>query len=108
MSLPLIAVAQEGPVYLTMTTMHWNWDCESCNPERWLELEKAYFDQVTARNEKIIAAGVYNHLYSEDNSEVVFVFVYANWEDIMLAGDRNGELEEAAWPDEAERKKMLS
>lgn len=89
--------------FIIMSTAHWNWDCEDCNPEEWLKLETEYHEKVTMENELIAGSGVLTHYFSEDNSEVIFVTVYNNWDDIDDAAARNAELEEAAWPDEDER-----
>ena len=91
--------------YITVTTAHWNWDNEGSN-ERWLELEQEYFDKVTSKNEYIVGSGVYHHLYTGDNSEVIFVTVYPSWSAIEKAGERDWELTKEAWPHEEERKAL--
>jgi hypothetical protein len=101
-----VSWAQDGPMYLTVTQSHWDWDYEDGNPERWMELEKMWHDNVTMKNEYILGSGVYLHLYTGDNSEVLFVTLYSNWSDIMKAGPRNGELAAEAWPDDEERQAM--
>ena len=96
--------SQDKEVYITATTAHWNWDNDGSN-ERWLELEKAWHDNVVVKNEHILSSGVYHHMYTEDNSEVVFITVYPTWNDIELAGKRASELAKEAWPDDEERSK---
>lgn len=91
------------PVYITMTTMHWNDDPETDFTD-WLDTEKEYFDNVTSKNDLILNSGVYTHYFTADNSEVVLVNVYKNWEDIEKANEVNQQLMEKAWPDEAARK----
>ena len=95
--------APKGPQYITVTTMHWNMDYEDFSMDEWKAVEKEYLDKVTMKNEFIIGASFFLHLYTTDNTELVYVQSYANWEDIDKAGDRNGELAEAAWPDDETR-----
>jgi hypothetical protein len=101
------AVAQENDesvLYVVFRKTHWNFENEEGNYERWMELEKAYHENVVMKNELIVGTQVFTHHYSPDNSEVFFVTAYANWEDILNAGDRNWELTQEAWPDEDERR----
>lgn len=90
------------PVYITMTTTHWNNDPDTDFSD-WLETEKEYFEKVTSKNDLILSSGVYTHYFTPDNSEVVLVNVYKTWEDIEKANDINQELIEKAWPDEDDR-----
>jgi len=92
--------APKGPQYITVTTMHWNMDYEDFSMDEWKAVEKEYLDKVTMKNELVMGASFFLHLYTTDNTELVYVQSYANWEDIDKAGDRNGELAEAAWPDD--------
>jgi hypothetical protein len=99
-----ISFAQESeqkPVFITTTTAHFNLDADGTD---WLKTEKEYFDKVTNQNELIIAAHVVTHYYTEDNSEVKFVYVYNNWADIEKANEINNKLIEKNFPDEAKRK----
>lgn len=94
------------PVYITVTTAHWNPD-PNVNFDDWEATEKEYFDKVTMKNDLILSSGFYTHYFTPDNSEIVLVNVYKNWEDIEKANDKNDELAKAAWPDEAARKKFF-
>ncbi|MAM19784.1 MAG: hypothetical protein ABGW91_15300 [Christiangramia sp.] len=94
------------PVFITMTTTHWNGDPETDFSD-WLETEKEYFEKVTSKNDLIIGSGFYTHYFTPDNSELVMVNVYQNWEDIEKAEEMNQQLIEEAWPDEAARKKFF-
>lgn len=91
------------PVYITMTTTHWNDDPDTDFTD-WLDTEKEYFDKVTSKNDLILSSGVYTHYFTADNSEVVLVNVYKNWEDIEKSNEINQKLVEEAWPDDAARK----
>lgn len=91
------------PVYITVTTGHWSSD-PSADYSDWLKTEKEYFDKVTKKNDLIIGSGYYTHYFTPDNSEVLFVSVYANWEDIEKANEITTRLVEEAWPDETKRK----
>ncbi len=94
------------PVYITMTTTHWSDDPE-VDFSDWLDTEKEYFEKVTSKNELILNSGVYTHYFTPDNSEVILVNVYRTWEDIEKANEKNQELVEKAWPDEAKRKEFF-
>ena len=94
---------QERPQYIVVTTMHWNMDYEGFDQAEWIATEKEFFDKVINKNDHIVSAGVYTHLLSDDNTELLFVQVYRNWNDIDMAAKKNQELAEAAWPDEDKR-----
>lgn len=96
--------APKGPEYITVTTMHWNMDYENFNMDDWKAVEKEYLDKVTMKNELVMGASFFLHRYTADNTELVYVQSYANWEDIDKAGDRNAELARAAWPDSIQRR----
>ena len=42
--------AQERPMYLTVTTIHWNPDYENFSMDEWKAIEKEYFEKVTMKN----------------------------------------------------------
>ncbi|WP_373055811.1 hypothetical protein [Zunongwangia sp. H14] len=90
------------PVYITMTTMHWNKDPETDFTD-WLDTEKEYFDKVTSKNDLIMNSGYYTHYFTPDNSELLFVNVYKSWEDIEKAQEMEQKLSEEAWPDKEKR-----
>ncbi|MEJ2113119.1 MAG: hypothetical protein P8X62_05295 [Flavobacteriaceae bacterium] len=92
-----------GPEYYTVTTMHWNMDNEDFDRDTWIAVEKEYLDKVTKKNEYIMAASVYMHRMSPDNTELIVVNAYGSWDDIDKAANRNGELAREAWPDSEER-----
>jgi hypothetical protein len=94
---------QQGPEYITVTTMHWNMDRENFSMSDWKAMEKAYMDNVTKKNEFIAGASFYMHRWTESNTELMYVQAYNSWADIENAQKRNGELEKEAWPNEEER-----
>jgi len=94
------------PVYLTVTTGHWS-DDPNVDGADWLKTEKEYFEKVTMKNDLIIGSGYYTHYFTADNSEVIFVSVYKNWEDIEKANDVTAKLVEEAWPDKEKREAFL-
>lgn len=107
MFIPSLLMAQENeqkPVFITVTKMHFNLDS---NGSDWLKTEKEFFDKVTSKNDLIVGSHVVTHLYTEDNTEVKFVFIYNNWEDIEKSNSINQELINKAWPDEAKRKEFF-
>ena len=92
------------PQYVSVTTMHWNMDMKDFKMDEWKAIEKEYLDKVTKKNEHIMGAGFYLHNISPDNTELIYVQAYPNWNAIDLAAKRNGELAKEAWPNEEERK----
>jgi len=91
---------QEPQIY-TVTTMHFNLDNDS--DAKWVDVEKEYMDKVTKKNDYILGAGFYTHYYTPNSTDVKYVQVFANWEDIEKANARNAELAKEAWPDEDAR-----
>jgi hypothetical protein len=103
-----ISFAQENeqkPVFITVTKMHFDLNASGAD---WLKTEKEFFDKVTSKNELVVASHVITHLYTDDNSEVKFVFVYNNWSDIEKANEVNASLIEKGWPDETKRKDFFA
>ena len=107
---PTISISQEKdpkeeyqPVFITVTTAH-----RSSNPDLdasdWLKTEKEYFNKVTSKNDLIIGSGFYFHYFTPDDSEVLLVSVYKNWNDIEEANKVTNKLIEEGWPNEEERK----
>ena len=103
----LVVRAQDRPVYLTATTLHWNMDMKDFSMDDWKAIEKEYFGKVIRKNDFILTSNVLLHYFTADNSEIIFVFGYKSWDDIDKAEERNAELEKEAWPDEAQRKAFL-
>ncbi|MEW5676870.1 hypothetical protein ABGT15_11200 [Flavobacterium enshiense] len=102
---PLSSFAQEKKMYyLTVTTAHRNFAVENPKFDEWLALEKEYFEKVVKKNEFIIGHNVLNHYFTADNSEIIFVNVYENWDAIDKAWTKNQDLVKQAWPDENARK----
>lgn len=94
------------PVYITMTTTHWN-DDPDVDFSEWLDTEKEFFNKVTSKNDLILNSGVYTHYFTPDNSEIVLVNVYQTWEDIEKANEVNQKLIEEGWPNEDERQEFF-
>ncbi len=90
------------PYYLTVTTFH-----RTGNPSvdfmEWKGVEKEYFEKVTSKNELIINSGIYHHYFTADNTELILVSGYKNWNDIEKAGERTKALIEEGWPNEKNR-----
>jgi len=93
--------------YYTVTTMHWNMDYEGFDLDTWKAVEKEYMDNVTVKNEHIMAASYYLHHTSPDNSELLYVQGYASWEAIDKASARNGELVREHWADSTARREYF-
>jgi hypothetical protein len=95
---------QERPEYISVTTMHWNMDYEDWDMDTWKAVEKEYLDKITMKNEHLMGASIFLHKLTPDNSELLYVQVYKDWNAIDKASKRNDELEDEAWPDEDARK----
>ncbi|WP_168710266.1 hypothetical protein [Flavobacterium sangjuense] len=97
--------AQDGKSYLvTVTKLHWNMDNKSFSNDEWIATEKEYLDKVVKKNPFIVGQEVLMHSFTEDNTELLLVTTYENWEAIEKAGAKDDELVKAAWPDEKARK----
>lgn len=95
------AQEKEKPVFITMTTLHRSLDAKA---KDWKASEQEYFDKITSKNDLIIGSELLTHYYTDDNTEVVLVNVYKNWEDIEKANAISDDLAKKAWPDEKTRK----
>lgn len=89
------------PTVMVVTKVHWVLDQTDFSQEDWLATEKEYFDKVTSKNEYIMATNFLTHYFTADNTEAIWVNIYASWEDVKKANDRTNELINEAWPDEA-------
>jgi hypothetical protein len=94
---------QPTPRFYIVSTMHWNTDYAEGSGDRWMEIEKEYLEKVTKKNEYIMGSSYYTHMLSPDSRELLQVQVFASWEDIEKAAERNGELTREAWPDQEAR-----
>ena len=92
--------AQE-PRYYAVTTLYFNMDNDT--DASWIDVEKEYLDKVTKKNEHILGAGYYTHLYTDNSAEIKYVQAFANWEAMDKADERDAELIKEAWPDETAR-----
>lgn len=97
------AQEQTRPEFVTVTTMHWNMDNKDFKMEDWKAVEKEYLDKITMKNEHVTGASFYLHRMTPDNTELLYVQSYPNWESLGKAAARNTELAKAAWPDEKAR-----
>lgn len=96
-------IAQESDsqsVYIVVRKQHFKTDAKS---ENWLANEQEYFNKVTSKNEYIQHTEVLQHYYTNDNTDILFISVYKNWEDIEKSSEKITELENEAWPDENKR-----
>ena len=99
------AIAQEAvPRFLTVTTLHRNTSNPDLKKEDWLKIEKEYFDKVVMKNPFILRHNILTHFFTEDNTEILLVQVYENWEAIDKAWEKDNELAKAACSDEKARK----
>lgn len=94
---------ENQPSIIVVTKAHWNYDREEGSNKDWLAIEKEYFDKITMKNEYILHTNVLMHMFTEDNSEVLFIRTFKSWDDIEKASIRDNELAEEAWPDKEER-----
>ncbi len=94
----------DKPYYVTATTLHWNMNQKDFSLDDWKATEKEYLDKVVKKNPLILAQNVLMHYFTPDNTELILVHSYANWEDIEKSSLKTDELVKAAWPDEKARK----
>ncbi|MFY0713261.1 hypothetical protein J1D01_06265 [Seonamhaeicola sp. NFXS20] len=97
---------QKRPEFITATKMYWNKNYDA-TPAEWRAAEKEYMEKVTSKNEHIVSAGYYTHLFTENSNEILYVQSYPSWESIEKAASRNAELVKEAWPNEDTRKTVL-
>lgn len=90
------------PAVIVISTFHLVDDSEKDFTD-WKNVEQEYFDKITSKNEYILGSGVYTHIISPDDSEVLFVNVYGSWEDIEIGKERTEELIDGGWEFENER-----
>tara|TARA_R110000868_G_C10875255_1_gene762550 strand:- start:362 stop:1192 length:831 start_codon:yes stop_codon:yes gene_type:complete len=96
--------AATRPQYVVITTMHWNMDNDDFKMDEWKAVEKEYLDNVTKKNEHVMAAGFYLHRITPDNTELIYVQAYKDWNSIDLAAERDDELAKETWTDDGKRK----
>ncbi len=99
-----VKAQDDPPPIISVTRAHWNMEYENFSMKEWKKLETEYHEKVTMKNEYIIGTNVLLHNYTPDMSEILFVQVYSNWENVEKAADRSSELAKEGWPDEDERK----
>ncbi len=97
----------QRPMYITVTTLHWDMDYENFDMDTWKAGEKEFKEKVTDKNEHIVGASYFTHRFTPDNREIVYVQAYPSWEAIDKASGRNDELIKEAWPDEDARKELM-
>ncbi len=97
-----VTIAQDQskrPEYVSITTMHWNMDQENFDMDAWKSVEKEFLSKVTKKNEHIMGASFYLHQFTADNTELIYVQTYKDWDAIDKASERDNELSKEAWPD---------
>ncbi len=102
-----LAAQDDGQQIITVTTAHWNMEMKDFSMDEWKKVESEYHEKVVKQNEFIAHSNVLMHYYTPDNSEILFVQTFRNWEDVAKAVERSNELTKQAWPDEDARKAFL-
>ena len=96
--LPIILTAQnKDSLYIKITKMHKNLNFKEASYSKWIELEKDYLNTVIKKNEFILQRNVLTHYMTDDNTEVLFIEMYKNWENIEKAVIRSKKLESERW-----------
>ncbi|MCV9389401.1 hypothetical protein [Reichenbachiella ulvae] len=90
---------------ITISTAHWSADTTG-SIEGWYEVETEIHEKTVVPNEKITGAWTLYHYYTDDNSEILFVNMYEDWNAIDEAGKIGGELAEKAWKKEEDRQAL--
>ena len=106
--LPLTLLAQnnQGSVF-SVQTRYLDHQLDSVERSALMALLKEYHSKVTMKNEFVKSERNMYHFWTEDSREVVTITEFANWGAIEKAGDRDEELEKAAWPDERQRSEIM-
>lgn len=99
-----VAQEEKAPGYITVTTLHVNTSNPDLKREDWVKVEKEYFEKVVTKNPYILKSNILTHYFTADNTEVISVYLYENWEAIDKAWQKSQELMKEAWPDEKARK----
>ncbi len=94
---------EQGPKYITRTTMHWNMNKDDFKMEDWKAIEKEYLEKVVMKNEHIMGASFFLHQFTADNTTLEYVQSFASWDAIEKAAQRSSELAKEAWPDDDAR-----
>jgi hypothetical protein len=97
---------EEEGHYYTVTTWKFKVPADGSNAEL-DSLLKVWQEEVVLKNDKILSEKVLRHLWGSDMRDWVFITEYANWNDIKEAGEMQGKLVEAAWPDKEDRKEFF-
>lgn len=69
-------------------------------------LLQIYHKQVTEKNPLILSQRVMQHFYGSNSQDVVVVSEYKNWADIDAASNKDTELFEKYWTDQAARRQF--
>lgn len=72
--------------------------------DEFMDMHKEYVDNVFAKNDLIKGYYPQGHAWGSDRTEFVEAYFFDSVSDLENSFDKNGELYEAHWPDEAERK----
>jgi len=67
-------------------------------------LMEIYHKQVTEKNPLVLSQRVMQHFYGSNNHDMVVISEYKNWADIDAAGNKDTELFEKYWADQAARR----
>ncbi|HLA55147.1 MAG TPA: hypothetical protein VK623_03540 [Flavobacterium sp.] len=93
------------PMLFYVRKSHWAWPKDGTEKE-FKELRGKYLDAVVFKNDFIKAYYPNVHAWGANNTEFTEVFVAESLGDIEKGFDRNKELFEATWTDEAKRKEF--
>ena len=66
-----------------------------------------YHNNVVAKNDLILSHRQYSHYFTDDSQDYAVVEEFESFASWQEAVKKSGELEEAAWPDEAEREAFM-
>jgi hypothetical protein len=66
-----------------------------------------YNKNVIQKNEYILSHREYAHFFTDNSSDYMIVEEFKDFDSWQKSVDRNEELENAAWPDEAKRKAFM-
>jgi hypothetical protein len=104
--LTLMAQTGQGSVY-SLQTRYLIHQLDSAERAALASLLNEYHAKVTMKNEFVKSERTMFHYWTADSRELVTITEFADWSAIEKAGDRDEELEKAAWPDARQRSDFM-
>ncbi len=102
----LLAQSRSSTVY-SLQTRYLEHQLDSTERSSLMALLREYHEKVTMKNEFVKSERTMFHYWTVDSRELITITEFADWSAIEKAGDRDMELEAAAWPDPKQRSEFM-